>query len=123
MLGVLLLAVLAGCQGQSNEELLGLPSDGSFSDLSGDDLRDTTGKASKLRAALSALQEASAAEAKAAAHEKQLGNTKLQEAREASEDAASFAIKASKLLNSETALKRQQVALPTLLFIHVMNCC
>ncbi len=122
MLGVLL-AVLAGCQGQADEELLGLPSDGSSSTLSGDDLRDTTGKAAKLRAALSALQEAGAAEAKAAAHEKQLGDTKLQEAREASEDAATFAIKASKLLNSETALKRQQVRYLPCCYIHVTNYC
>ncbi len=108
MLGVLLV-VLVGCHGQGNDyELLGL-SDGSSSGLSGDGTQDTPGREAKLRDALDALKQASAAEAKAAAHEKQLGAQKLEQAKEASEDAASFAMKADRLLNSEQALKRQQV--------------
>lgn len=63
----------------------------------------------KLEAELSALKDASAAEAQAAAREKAVGSETLQKADEETHQATKFMTRAERLLASEQALKDEQV--------------
>lgn len=98
--GLCLLVALGGWSSSRSTELVS--GGGALEDASG-------AKASMLRSDLSALEGATAAEARAAARERKVGSAKLQLARQASHDATSFMRKAQTLLTSEEALKQQQV--------------
>jgi hypothetical protein len=65
-------------------------------------------RAEHLKDVLSSLGQVREAEAKAADHEKAMGNNKLQEADHATQEATQFMAKAEKLLTSEQALKEEQ---------------
>ena len=71
---------------------------------------DTLSKIQQLRRTLQALQDAGKAEKQAAEHEKAIGGSRLKQATSSARQAAELMRRAKTLLNSEAALKLEQVS-------------